>query len=326
MNQLLNQIVSGVAEVCPDADLMQVKVKMAGILAMYDIKPGKITVGHPDVAEKVKLFLDAKKLEGLSPLTLAGYQIELKIFAKYIQKPVEEITTADLRQYLGYFDGLKLSSLSRKLSVLKSLFGWLVDEEVLIKDPARKIKPPRKEKRLPKALSIEELEMIREACETLRERALIEVLYATGGRLSELQSLNRQDVNWQTNSAKVFGKGSKEREIYFSWKALYHLKKYLNSRDDAVPALFVTERQPVRRISNRGIQRAIKKIAERSGVTKNVHPHVFRHTFATLLLNNGADLVAVQSLLGHSDPGTTQVYAQLSDGRRKEQYTKYLVQ
>lgn len=326
MEALLNQLVDGVAEICPDTDLMQVKSKMAAILAMYDIRPGKITNGHPDVKEKVRMFLSAKKLEGLSPLTLAGYEIELRIFAAHVQKKVEDITTADIRNFLGQFDHLKLSSISRKLSVLKSFFGWLIEEEIIQKDPTRKVKPPRKEKRLPKALTVEELEMIREACKTPRERALVEVLYATGGRLSEIQGLNRRDIDWQNKSAKVIGKGDKEREVYFSWKALYHLKKYLNSRNDAVPALFVTQRQPVRRLSKRGIQREIKIIAERAGIQKNVHPHVFRHTFATLTLNNGADLVAVQSLLGHSDPGTTQVYAQLTDSRRKEQYQKYLVQ
>jgi len=130
----------------------------------------------------------------------------------------------------------------------------------------------------------------------------------------------------RNTTAESVGKGSKEREVYFSWKAIYHLKKYLNSRGDVVPALFVTERKPCRRLSKRGFQREIKIIAERSGLKKNVHPHVYRHTFATLTLNNGADLAAVQNLLGHSNPGTTQIYAQLTNGRKKEQYQKYLVQ
>lgn len=326
MQELLNQIVSAVAEVCPAADLLQVKSKIAGILALYDIRPGKITAGHPDVAEKVKLFLAAKKLEGLSNLTLAGYEIELRIFAKHIQKPVEAITTADLRQFLGQFEHLKLSSISRKLSVLKSFFGWLTEEEIIPRDPTRKIKPPKKEKHLPKALTIEELELIREACATRRERALVEVFYSTGCRLSEIAQLNRQDIDWQQHSAKVTGKGSKEREVYFSFKAMHHLRKYLDTRKDAVPALFVTERQPYRRMSNRAIQREFDKIAKRAGITKKLHPHVMRHTMATLTLNNGADIVAVQSLLGHANPATTQVYAQLTSGRRREQYKKYLVQ
>ena len=326
MQELLNQLVHAVDECVADVDLMQVKIKIAGILAMYDIKPGKITVGHPDIAEKVKLFLAAKKLEGLSELTLEGYQIELRIFANYVRKPVEEITTTDIRGFLSNFDGLKLSSISRKLSVLKSLFGWLTEEEIIPRDPTRKIKTPKKDKHLPKALSIEELEQIRESCENPRERAMVEVFYSTGCRLSEIQELNRQDIDWQQSSAKVIGKGNTEREVYFSFKAMYHLKKYLKTRDDIVPALFVTERKPVRRLSKRGIQREFDKIAERAGITKKVHPHIMRHTMATLTLNNGADIVAVQGLLGHSTPVTTQVYAQLTNGKKKEQHQKYLVQ
>ena len=114
--------------------------------------------------------------------------------------------------------------------------------------------------------------------------------------------------------------------MYFSYKASYHLKKYLMRRADNEPALFITERRPYRRLSNRGIQREIAKIAERSGIQKKIHPHVFRHTFATLLLNNGADIVSVQGLLGHTDPATTQIYAQVTDEKRKQAHKQFLVQ
>jgi integrase/recombinase XerD len=219
-----------------------------------------------------------------------------------------------------------MSSISKKLSVVKSFFSWLTDEELITKDPARRIKPPKKEQRLPKALTIEELELIRETCITPRERALVEVLYATGSRLSEVQQLNKEVIDYQAMSTRVIGKGNKEREVYLSFKALYHLKKYLMSRLDDAPALFITERQPYRRLSNRGIQRAIAIIAKRSGIQKKIHPHTFRHTFATLTLNNGADLSSVQALLGHADPASTQVYAQVSETKKREAYRKHLVQ
>jgi len=324
--QLLRQLTSAVSDLCFDIELPKLHMTIAGILSMYDIRPARLPGCHPDILEKVDQFLSAKRLEGLSELTLEGYALELRIFSGHIDKPVEEITTGDIRAYLGRFNHLKMSSIAKKLSVLKSFFGWLSDEEIISRDPARRIKPPKKEQRLPKALTIEELEQIRESCRTHRERAMLEVFYATGGRLSEIQALNKADIDYQTMSARVIGKGNKEREVYLSYKAIYHLRKYIMSRLDDEPALFVTKRQPYRRLSNRAIQREIKKIAERSGIQKNVHPHTLRHTFATLTLNNGADLSSVQALLGHTDPSTTQVYAQVTEARKKEAYRKHLVQ
>jgi len=296
------------------------------ILAQYDIKPALVPHGHPDLQQKIKLFLAGKKLEGIATSTLESYTLELRIFSQHINKATDEITTSDIRLFLSEFEHLKTSSISKKLSVLKSMFNWLTNEGAISKDITKQIKPPKKEKRSPKALSIEELEMIREACKTPRERAMIEVYYATGARLSEVQQLNREDINYQAMSVKVIGKGDKERTVYFSFKAMYHLKKYLMRRMDDVDALFVTERRPYRRLSNKGIQREVKVIAARSEVKKNVHPHIFRHTFATLMLNNGADLVAVQGLLGHVDPATTLIYSVLSDEKRKQSHKQYLVQ
>lgn len=218
-----------------------------------------------------------------------------------------------------------MSSLSSKLSVLKSFFGWLTNEELLLRDPTAKLKPPKQEKRIPQALTIEELEMLREGADSNRQRAFIEVLYATGCRLSEIHDLNIKDIDQQAMSARVIGKGNKERVVYFSFRAMYHLKKYINSRTDDDQALFVTIRKPYRRLSKRAIQREIEKVARQSKV-KNVSPHTLRHTFATLTLNNGAELAAVQALLGHESPETTMIYAQLTEDKKHEAYKRYLVQ
>jgi len=323
---LLEQIINSTSLFNCEVDKPELQQVLSEILAQYDIKPALISTGHPDLQQKIKLFLAGKRLEGLSPLTLDGYASELSIFASHVPKATDEITTADIRLYLGEYNRLKASTLSRKLSVSKSFFGWLTSEEVILRDPTKRIKPPKKEQRVPKALTIEELEMIREACITPRERAMIEVFYATGGRLTEVQEMGIKNINYQSMSTLVVGKGNKERPVYFSFKAMYHLRKYLKTRSDIVDALFVTERQPYRRLGLAGIQHAIKVIAKRSEVTKNVHPHIFRHTFATLMLNNGADLVAVQGLLGHSDPATTQIYASMTDEKRKQSHHQYLVQ
>lgn len=322
---LLRQLTVEVSTLCPDVDKLQLRSKIAGVLSLYDVKPIQINY-NPDILEKADTFLSAKKLEGLSPNSLDSYQLELRVFSEKIQKPVDEITTQDIRMYLSQFSSLKLSSISTKLSVLKSFFGWLTDEEVIAKDPTRKIKAPKTEKRLPKALTIEELEMLREACVSYRERAIIEVLYATGCRLSEVIGIDKENINWHGGVLSVIGKGDKERTVYLSFKAMYHLKKYLASRTDDNPALFVSERKPHNRLSGRSIEREIKKIASRTTIKKNVHPHVLRHTFATLTLNNGADISTIQSLLGHSSPATTQIYAVVSDERRQLQYKQHLIQ
>lgn len=306
-------------------DVEKVRNDLSSILTNYHVV--KIEKeDQSDIQEKIQMFLAAKQLDGLSKLTLDGYKIELRLFAKFVKKRVENITSADIRAYLSSKPELQMSTIGRKLSTLKAFFGWLHDEEIIQRNPTAKLKPPKTPDLMAKALSIEELEMLRESCQTRRQRALIEVMYATGCRLSEVYNMNRNDINHQTMSAVVIGKGNKEREVYFSFKAMYHLKKYLETRNDNCPALFVTERKPYRRLSRRAIQDEIKKIARNAGLEDKVHPHVLRHTFATLTLNNGADLVAVQELLGHSKPETTLRYARITEERKREQHRKFLVQ
>lgn len=323
---MLSQVVQSLSGLVPGVDLSELRTKLSEVISRFDVRRVEQQEPHPDLTEKIELFLSGKKLEGLSPLTLADYKLHLNRFADQVKKKVEDVSAADIRVYLGQFRDQKISTLSTKLSVLKSFFGWLTAEEILQRDPTMRIKPPKKEKRLPKALSIEELEMLREACQNTRQRMLIEVLYATGCRLSEIYGLNRSDVDQTRMSCRVIGKGNKEREVYFSFKAMYHLRKYLMSRTDDEPALIVTERKPHRRLTRRGIQREIGIIAAAAGLQKRVSPHTLRHTFATLTLNNGADLVAVQELLGHENPATTQIYATISAERKREQHKKHLIQ
>jgi integrase/recombinase XerD len=322
---LISEVAGFISELLP-INVEQTKSKLSSIITKYHVTRVEEDEVHPDLQDKIKMFLSSKKLEGLSLNTLKGYNLELNLFAEKVKKKAERITTSDVRVYLGELEHLKMSTIGRKLSVFKSFFSWLASEEIIPRDPTAKLKPPREEKRLPKALSIEELEMLREACQTTRQRAFIEVLYASGTRLSEAHQLNIKDINQQDMSSNVIGKGNKERAIFLSFKAMYHLNKYLKSRTDNQEALFVTERKPYRRLSKRGIQREVSIIAKRAGIENKVSPHVLRHTFATLTLNNGAELVAVQELLGHSSPDTTLRYARITEERKREQHKKFLVQ
>jgi integrase/recombinase XerD len=323
--QLITELAGYISSLVP-VNVEDTRNRLSALLTEYHVTRVEKHETHPDLNEKIQLFLSSKRLEGLSPITLQGYELELNTFSKYVKKKVENITTSDIRVYLGQFQTLKMSTIGRKLSVSKSFFGWLASEEIIQRDPSKKLKTPKEEKRLPKALTIEELEMLREACVTVRQRAFIEILYATGCRLSEVHGLNRKQVNYQSMSCNVIGKGDKEREVYFSFKAMYHLNKYFKNRTDDCEALMVTERKPYRRLSKRGIQREVSVIAARAGLEKKVSPHTLRHTFATLTLNNGAELVAVQELLGHSSSETTLRYARITEERKRDQHKKFLVQ
>ncbi|MFD1674311.1 tyrosine-type recombinase/integrase [Alicyclobacillus fodiniaquatilis] len=174
-------------------------------------------------------------------------------------------------------------------------------------------------------MTIEELELLRDSCESSLEHALVEFFFATGGRLSEVQRLNRNDIDWQRNCLTVLGKGDKEREVYYGAKARIWLERYLRERKDRDPALFVTQRSP-HRMSVHQIQYIFKRIAKRCALAERVSPHKMRHTLATVLLNQGAPLVAVQSILGHEKPETTQLYAHLSGAARQQSYQRYFVQ
>jgi integrase/recombinase XerD len=222
----------------------------------------------------------------------------------------------DIRMYLASYQrhtGCANTTLESEVAGLKSFFGWLEDEEYIAKSPMRKIKAPKTEKRMREALTPEELELLRDASKTLRERALIEFFYSTGCRLDEVVKVNKPDVDWQNLSLHVIGKGNKEREVFISDKAKVHIRKYLLSRIDDCNSLFVTERQPIRKLGRRSIEREFETLGNAAGISKQVSPHVIRHTTATDMLRHGASLSEVQAYLGHEDPSTTQIYAQVSD-------------
>lgn len=304
-----------------------VKGIMEEVLYDYDLSPvQRALILRNNILDKAFLYLASKRIDGLKDLTLKSYALHLKHFSNFINKNVEDITTMDIRMYLASYakSGVKDTTLDTKISTLKSFFGWLENEGYIAKSPMKKIKNIKKEKHLREAIEVEELEMLREACQTIRQRALLELFYSTGCRLDELAKLNKDDINWQRLIVKVMGKGSKERVVFISAKAKLHLKKYLLTRSDNCEALFVTQRQPYRRMGHRSIQREIGKIGEAAGV--HIYPHLIRHTTATNLLNNGADLVTVQHVLGHEDPSTTQIYAKMSKQNVEIEYRKHMIQ
>lgn len=236
IDEIVVKIVGKATLECPEIDQIKLRNIVEEVLYDYDIQPKtKALVTMSDMPELIAMFLACKKLDGLSELTIKSYQWHLMRFARVVNKKVADVTTMDIRRFLAYLmQKLKLkdTSIETEKSILKSFFNWLEDEEYIVKSPARKIRPTKTGKRLRKALNIEELERLMDACKTPRQRALLEFLFSTGCRLSEVTNVNLSDINWSEKSLKVIGKGNKERKVLFSDKAKLYLKKYLASRGD----------------------------------------------------------------------------------------------
>lgn len=293
------------------------------ILYSYDVVTKETSLVASDIEDKMRIFFASKKLEGMSNKTIKNYNYILNKFASFMRKPLSSITTMDMRMYLAYISkDLKPGSVNAILFCFKSFFSWLVNEEYIYKNPMSKLKATKIPKRLRHALTEEELELLRQACKTDREKALIEFLVSTGCRLSEVIGVNIANINWHEMSLNVIGKGNKERKVYFSTKSKILMKKYLETRKGQSSALFTSDRRPYERIGGRAVERMIKKIADSAGFDKSVYPHLMRHSFATNNLNKGMNITTIQHLMGHETSSTTMIYAKLSEETIKHEYRK----
>ncbi|MBU3145741.1 site-specific tyrosine recombinase/integron integrase [Clostridium sp. CF012] len=297
-----------------DIDQLKVRRIIEEVLYKYDVVPqetGLTTSG--DTEDKLQIYLVVKKLEGLSITTLKNYNREILKFANYLRKPLATVTSMDIRMYLAQrCKNLKPSTTNTQSYILKSFFSWLLAEEYIPKNPMLTIKATKERGRLRHALTVDEVEILRQKCKSIREKALLEFTYSSGCRLSEIVDINKEDIDWHNKTLKVIGKGNKERIVCFNTKARYLLREYILSRADNNPALFVTSKGKHNRLGGRSIEREIKNIAIRADLGKSIYPHLLRHSIATHLLAAGMALHNVQALLGHSDPKTTQIYAETS--------------
>jgi integrase/recombinase XerD len=328
IDEIVIKVLGKTALEVPEVNQNVLRNILEEVLYEYDVQPKSTAlVPFGDIHEKITLYLACGKIDGMSDATIKNYNQHLRRFAQYVNKNVADITTIDIRIFLANLQKnrkLKDSSLENEKSILKSFFSWLEGEDYITKSPARKIKPTKTEKNLREALRPEELEMLRDGCKKLRDRALVEFIFSTGCRVSEVVDLDRSVVNSPDGSLKVKGKGKKERIVFISPKARVHIMKYLKSRDDMCPALFVSERQPHGRLGKRAIEKVVKQIAALAGFnTKSVFPHLLRHTFATLNLKAGMPITVIQELMGHSNVSTTQIYAKIDNETVKQEYRKY---
>ena len=272
------------------------------------------------------MFLQAKKLEGLSHNTLQNYFYFLRKLPSYTHKRVEDINLIDLRGFLSQeCEGKKASTMNIKVTYLQNFFSWMVNEDIISKDPSRKLNHVKVPKRLRNSLTVEEIERLRISCIDKRERAILEIFFATGCRLDEIVKINIEDLNFIENSIRVIGKGNKERVVLFNAKTKVYINEYLKDRKGNSNALFTSIKQPYERLGRKGIRYVIKKIAKRANFDKSVFPHLFRHSMATIGLNNGASIVTIQQLLGHSSVVTTERYAQSDLDNVKHEYKQNLI-
>lgn len=307
----------------PEIDQFKVRSILEETLYHYDVFTQETALSTSDIEEKLQIYLASKKLDGLSKTTLRDYNYQLLIFASHLIKPLATITTMDLRMYLSArCKKMKPSSVNGQISILKSFFRWLNEEEYIPKNPASKLKQTKEPKRLRYSPTEEEIEILRQACKTEREKALTEFLITTGCRLSEIVNTNKEDLNWYEMSLNVVGKGNKERKVYFNAKAKILLKNYLDVRKDDTPALFVASKGKHLRLSSRSIEREVEKVAKRAGFQKSIYPHLYRHFFGTHNINAGMPLTVLQRLMGHESPQTTLIYAELNEENVKHEYKK----
>lgn len=274
----------------------------------------------------VDLFLAAKRIEGCSEKSLKYYNATIQVMLNSLDKDVKEITTDDIRSYLTEYQSKKNSSrvtIDNIRRILPSFFSWLEDEDYILKSPVRRIHKVKTASNIKETYSDETLELMRDSCEEIRDLALIDLLASTGMRIGELVLLNRNDIDFNERECVVFGKGDKERVVYFDARAKIHLKNYLDSRKDDNNALFVTLKAPFNRITIGGIETRLRTLGKQLGIPK-VHPHKFRRTLATMAIDKGMPIEQLQQLLGHKRIDTTLQYAMVKQSNVKIAHRKYI--
>ena len=274
----------------------------------------------------VELFLAAKRIEGCSEKSLKYYEATINGLLNDLKKDVRHIATDDIRTYLTEYQNRKQSSrvtIDNIRRILSSFFSWLEDEDYILKSPVRRIHKIKTGTNIKETYSDEALELMRDGCNELRDLAMIDMLASTGMRVGEMVLLNREDINFTERECVVFGKGDKERIVYFDARTKIHLQNYLQSRKDDNPALFVSLQAPYNRMKIGGIEVRLRQIGNRLGITK-VHPHKFRRTLATMAIDKGMPIEQLQQLLGHKRIDTTLQYAMVKQSNVKIAHRKYI--
>jgi site-specific recombinase XerD len=327
-DKLITEIQSKMAALLTVKQLDELRHVMTQCLHNVELSERRIDPPQENAANEDLLaaFISAKRIEGCSEKSLKYYDATVRNMLAHVVKPVREINTDDLRVYLAKYQKERGSSkvtIDNMRRIFSSFFCWLEDEDYILKSPVRRIHKIKTEKAIKDTLSDEDLELIRDACQNIRDLAMIDLLVSTGMRVGELVRLNRKDINFHERECVVFGKGGSERVVYFDARTKIHLENYLESRSDANSALFVALTKPDERLMIGGVETRLREIGKRAGIQK-VHPHKFRRTLATRAIDKGMPIEQVQRLLGHVKIDTTMHYAMVNQANVKNSHRKFI--
>lgn len=324
--------------------ILEISNEMAGILSveqlaklngvlLKSISKYTVSMGEqqaPSLATSndtlLKAFLSAKQVEGCSQPTIRYYGNTIKLLADNMPKRFTDYSTEDIRAYLAVFQqkhNATKVTVDNVRRIFSSFFSWLEEEDFILKNPVRRIHKVKTGTQVREVLSDESLESIRDTCTRSRDLAMVDLLASTGMRVGELVKLNREDINFTERECVVFGKGNKQRIVYFNARAKIHLQQYLNERSDQNEALFVSLNNPQKRLQISGVEVRLRKIGREANVPR-VHPHKFRRTLATMAIDKGMPVEQVQKLLGHVKIDTTMHYAMVSQNNVKLSHRRFI--
>ena len=325
-HEVIKEIMQQMLPILNNSQLLQLRQVMENTMLCYDLKRVNNIHELDDNNELISAFISAKRIEGCSEKSLKYYKTTIDKMVAVLQKSVKQIITEDLRIYLTDYQNNNKSSrvtIDNIRRILSSFFSWLEDEDYIVKSPVRRIHRVKTASNIKETYSDEELEKMRDNCKEIRDLAMIDMLASTGMRVGEMVLLNRDDINFSERECIVFGKGDKERIVYFDARAKLHLQDYLESRKDDNPALFVSLRAPYERINIGGIESRLRSIGNQLDIQK-VHPHKFRRTLATMAIDKGMPIEQLQKLLGHQRIDTTLQYAMVKQSNVKMAHKKYI--
>ena len=324
--ELIADVMQQMLPYLDNAQLKQLRQAMDRALYRYELSENSNVKEENDNRALLSAFLSAKRIEGCSEKTLKYYRTTLESALLSLDKNVRRIMTEDLRHYLTEYQGRNRSgrvTIDNIRRILSSFFAWLEDEDYIIKSPVRRIHKVKTVRCVKETYTDEDLERMRDHCDELRDLAMIDMLASTGMRVGEMVLLNRNDINFEERECVVYGKGDKERVVYFDARTKIHLMEYLAGRKDDNPALFVTLLAPCRRLKIGGIETRLREIGAQLNIVK-VHPHKFRRTLATMAIDKGMPIEQLQCLLGHQRIDTTLQYAMIKQSNVKLAHRKFI--